>query len=274
MNQLQFYNASVMAKRDLDYLCDTYKVPHQVLVYLNRDPRGDIDSQVRAVYKEWEHSMESVYGTGFASDIENHITDLLRTVTLARRELQETNTSSFEKRCCELLRQVRVAGSDAFVMNEGKQFDFTIRVGFKERDDSGEAIEWSYTTHENGGYWHGNNRITVHAVTMNLTPAYLKKVHEHFRFFMNGKNKCWVLGAEELNNHALNDCGYRVFRATCFGLVPDERQPVHYPMYIIDSPEYKGEDGQVLFAHGVTVNAAHNLLKRRIKSETLKRLSF
>ena len=273
MNKLQFYNASVMAKKDLDYLCDTHKVPHQVLVYLNRNCRDDIDSQVRAVYKEWEHSMQSVYGT-FADDIENHITDLLRTVTLARRELKETNMDSFERRCNELLRQVRVAGNDAFVMNEGKQFDFTICVGFQERHGSDEATEWSYRTHEKSGYWHGNNRLQVYTVTMNLAPAYLKKVHEHFRFFMNGKNKCWVLSTEELNNHALNDLGYRVFRATCFGLVPDESQPTHYPMYIIDSPDYKGEDGQVLFAHGATVNAAHNLLKRRIKSETLKRLSL
>ena len=269
MEQLQYYNVLVMAQRELDSICEMYKVPHQALVILRRRRGEDMDDQAKSIYREWEQSMESVYGYGFASEIESRIRELLQAVTHGREALRDTNTSSFERRCNELLRSVRVAANDAFHLNEGKQFDFHINSEFR----SGER-RWHYVCSQDGGVWHGNNRIQRYWVRVAFTPAYLKEVHEHFRFFMNGKNKCWILGTEELSGHMLNDFGFRVFRADAFGFTPDNSEPTDYRLYIVDAPDYLDDDGHILFGHGSTVNGAHNLLKRRIKSETLKRLSI
>jgi hypothetical protein len=272
MNAFQQYNAIQMAQKELDHLMEAYEIPRELAKAMDLRWHEDekLGQELKRLRQEWRDAAEAIMGRRYASETWDRAEWLVNNIRENRIALKDTETPSFQKRCDNLLRRTRSAANAAFLDNEGKQFDFHINSAFREK--GGDL--WSCSWVQSNTVYHGNNRIPVWRFIVTLTPNYLKRVHEHFRFFMNGKHKCWVLNAVELNDHAYNDQGYRVFRAECLGYTADSAEPLTYNLYLIDAPDYKGENGYTLFAHGETVNAALNLLKRRIKSETLKRLSL
>jgi len=272
MNAFQQYNAIQMAKNELDHLMEAYDIPRELAKAMDLRWHEDekMTQELKELRSEWREAAESIMGRRYASETWDRAESLVHSIRENREILKDRKAPSFQKRCDNLLMRTRSAANEAFVDNEGKQFDFYTRSDFRQKDGK----RWSCNCYHSDTLYHGNSRIPVWKIHIDVTPSYLKRVHEHFRFFMNGKHKCWVLDAEELSDHAYNDQGYRVFRAECLGYTADSDQPIIHGLYLIDAPDYKGENGHTLFAHGETVNAALNLLKRRIKSETLKRLSF
>lgn len=275
MNQTsQDFLAARYYSNELTRCLDEFKVPNNIRGIWGKSGysfRYDLDDATIATYESWASVTRGRVGDDFFDFLTEHLRDLAAKLMRFRRDTKSKVDTSFEKAKVMKLRQVRTFANDAFCVNEGRQFDFRISSGFNDK------YVQPYPSIEvtgNDYYYHGGKMMRQWTADVRLSPRYLRVTDTAWRHFMNGKNKCWVYDAEELNDHALNDFGYRVHRARAFGMVPDEERPVTYQLYIVDAPQYKDSDGNILFGHGETVNQALNLLKRRVKSETLKRLSI
>lgn len=266
----QQVSSLIAVKEEFDKLTKQYNVPDGIRFTFNQRWWHDLPEDISAVRGQFIDGLEEKYGSKNARRVMESLHDLYNLIGSYRYHIRNCSKPSFIQRKQAHLHKTECAATEAFCFNGGDIFDFHIAVNFLDREmfkeQSIKVLKYDY-------FYRGGNSLKSYTCRAELSPKYLKTVLPHFRFFINKGEKCWVYEAETIDGHAFNDYGYRVFKAKCFGLNAD-KEPTSYELYIVDAPSYQDGDGNVIFAHGIDPNSALNLLKRRIKSETLKRLSI
>jgi hypothetical protein len=206
-----------------------------------------------------------------------------RLIGLAREirvENRENTKPSFQEKIEKLVHNARGILSNRFIEFGASSMDVRVNcilpstleeynpLGADELRKNG-----FYFVHKgNDIRWLRGKQVNVCDVHISATPKTVKSVRGHWFLWRTGQEANHVLKAERINGHAFEAQDVRVYRIKCIKVQDNER--VIRDAYLCESESLRGQDGHLMFAHGKDTASALSLLKRRIKSETLKRLDI
>lgn len=268
MNDQQRYYAAQFMRREIDVLKETYDIPNFVIVELGKplpDSRTD----------KWLSSLEAIAGQDCVWGLKRRLTNLLTELRDVRSEARGNNIRTFYHKTESYVRKAERALRHRLVNNEGAQFNCRAIVAFKSTMPAHGFEPRSATVKFGSGslVWHRGSKLLNWDATVICTPKAVHSVEDHWCSFKNKDGKIQiVINAEEIVGHAFNDQGVTVHKLLCFGI--NNGEPSQYDYMLCESKSTRCSDGHSIYAHGKDAHSALSLLKRRIKSETLKRLDF
>lgn len=268
MNDQQRYYAAQFMRRELDALKETFDIPDFVISELGKSLH---DSRIN----EWLASLEAMAGYDCVWGLKRKIANLLSELREVRAEIKDTKIRTFCHRAESYVRKAERTLRNRLVSNEGAQFNCRAIVAFKSTMPA-HGFEPCSATVKFGAesiVWHRGSKIHNWDATVVCTPKAVSSVEDHWCSFKNRDGKTQiVINAEEIVGHAFNDQGVTVHKLLCFGI--NDGEPSQYSYMLCESKSTRCGDGHSIYAHGKDAHSALSLLKRRIKSETLKRLDF
>lgn len=269
MNRLaKKYRALELYRRELDMLIDVYNIPSTAFKEQRTNRRfGLIESK-------WYDVAQNTLDNDLVYHVVRRVDRVVDEIRDIRSMLSNRDDMpTFQDRVDRYVSKAYSKMRHLFCVNEGGLFDFHVHVGLRHTlpDFIGEN-EFGFEISDLRHIWYRGRKTPNYVVKVAMTPRNAQAIRdEWFCFKIKGKPQ-FVLSAEELTNHVLNDQGAKVYRLECFGLVDGDPQQFKY--YVVQNEGLLNEDGHQIFAHGKDVNSAMSLLNRRIKSETIKRLDI
>ena len=206
-----------------------------------------------------------------------------RLIGLAREirvENRENKKPSFQEKVDTLVFRARATLSNRFIEFGVSNMDVRVNCFLSsalEEYDSRGANELRkngfFFVHKGSDIrWLRGKQVNVCDVHISATPKTVKSVKDHWFLWRTGQEANHVLKADRINGHAFEAQDIRVYRIKCIKV--QDNEPVIRDAYLCESESLRSQDGHLMFAHGKDTASALSLLKRRIKSETLKRLDI
>ena len=269
MNRLaKKYRALELYRRELDMLIDVYNIP----------PTAFKEQRVNRRFELIDSKWYDVAQNTLDNDLVYHVVRRVDRVVDEIRDIRSMLSNrddmpSFQDRVNRYVSKAYSKMRHLFCLNEGGLFNFNVHVGLKHTlpDITGEN-EFGFEISGLQHVWYRGRKITNYSVKVAMTPRNAQAIRDEWFCFKIKSKPQFVLNAEELSDHALNDQGAKVYRLNCFGLIDNE--PQEYKYYLVQNEGLLNEEGHHIYAHGKDVNSAMSLLNRRIKSETIKRLDI
>jgi len=267
-------NTLSVCRRELEALRSVYKMPATEM--------ANFGARSEWVCSEFFSRMEAEYESSIPYSLGRRIEKLLGAIREIRGELKsEVMTNTFDDRLCVYLAKATSRLRHRFINWENPRLDVrgvgTLRSQLpehggeemtKEFAEDGFAFRVRGTDHK----WHRGTLVNVTRADVWASPKATFSVQDHWFSWRTSQAQHYVMNATPIEGHVLNKQGITVYRLKCLALHGSELSRMD--AYLCESTSMHNQNRDLIFAHGKDTATAHSLLKRRIKSETLKRLDI
>jgi len=267
-------NTLSVCRRELEALRSVYGMPAAEM--------ANFGSRSEWICSEFFGRMETEYESSVSYSLGRRIEKLLGAIREIRGELKsEGRMKTFDDRLSAYIGKATSKLRQRFIEWEGPKLDVralcVLRSQLceyggeevtKEFAEDGFAFRVRGTDHK----WHRGTLVNVTRADVWASPKATLSVRNHWFSWKNNQAQHYVMNATPIEGHVLNKQGITVYRLKCLALHGSELSRME--AYLCESTSMHNENRDLIFAHGKDTATAHSLLKRRIKSETLKRLDI